>query len=462
MGSTVGRSVTAITESARDIPVVANVDVLVVGGGPAGVGAAVGSARTGAHTMLVERYGFLGGMWTAGMVVTLGGFNSWLRPYWRCVGGVASDWLTRAATLKGAEDNQSWVLNSDPETMKLVADQLMEEGGVEVLFHAWGARPIVENRSVHGLFVENVSGRQAILASVVVDCTGNGDIAAQAGAPFEKRVFLQPMTLTFRLGNVSTGGAGETPALIPIGPAPCVLTEPLLSQYTSRRRVSFDRQAMLTAHQRGELPVFGGPWFGGLEGNVLWVNATRIYGDACNARNLSRAEMEGRRDVRELVDYFRRFVPGFSGVRLLETGTQVGVRETRRIVGEYVITDEDIRKATYHDDTVAVGCWPIDVHPHRGVSGLHSLYVPLPYGIPYRCLIPKGIDNLLVAGRCISATAEAMGSIRIGATCAALGHAAGVAAGIAAKRGLPVRHVDHRYLRDVLRTQGAVLESKSR
>lgn len=450
-----------ICESGREVGVIDEADVLVVGGGPAGVCAAVASARAGARTFLVERHGFFGGMWTAGMVLTLAGYNSWLRPYRRCVDGIAGEWLRRAAAMGGAEDSESWVLNSDPEAMKLAADGLLEESGVGFLLHTWGASPIVADGEVRGVCVENVDGRGAVLARVTVDCTGNGDVMARSGAGWRKGPSLQPMSMPFRIGDVhpDPGVDHLAPARIPIGPEPGLLEEPLLSRYASRRHdVACDREAMRAAGARGELPAFGGPWFGGMEKRIAWVNTTRVFGDASNAAELTAAEVKGRRDVQTLMAYFKAHLPGFEQARLLQTSAQMGIRETRRLAGTYTLTGDDIRSGARFEDTVAVGCWPIDVHPSGGEAGVHAMYVPLPYGIPYRCLLPVEVGGLLVAGRCLSADRQALGSCRVGATCAALGQAAGVAAAVAAREGMSPAQVDVRRVREALVSQGAVVD----
>jgi hypothetical protein len=454
-------STRTIQEEARQVEVIDEVEVLVVGGGPAGVCAAVGAARAGARTFLVENHGFLGGMWTAGMVLTLAGYNSWLRPYRRCVAGVPGEWLARAAALGGAEDHAGWVLNSDPEVMKLVADALLLETGVTRLYHTRAAAPIMAGSAVTGACIENSDGRRAILARVTVDCTGNGDLLARSGAPYDKSAKLQPMTLPFRMGGVTPNSRVDLtqPALIPIGPEAVLLQEPLLSEYASvRRDVACDRAAMQRAREQGRLPGFGGPWFGGLERDVVWVNATRISGDASVAAELTRAEIQGRRDAFALAGYFREHLPGFERARLVQTSTQIGIRETRRLIGEHVLTADEIRANSPCADSIAVGCWPIDVHPAEREVGVHAMYVPRPYGIPYRCLLPRRVEGLLAAGRCLSATREALGSVRVGATCAATGQAAGVAAALAARGNGQPRAVDCGQLKRTLAAQGAILE----
>ncbi len=450
-----------IHEQARDTTVVADVDVLVVGGGPAGVCAAVAAGRAGASVFIVESNGFSGGMWTAGMVLTLAGFNSWLRPYRRCVAGVPGEWLARSAALGGAEDNASWVLSSDPETVKLVADELLAEAGVGILYHTWAAAPILQDGRVCGALVENVGGRSAFRARVTVDCTGNGDMLARAGVAWEKGRALQPMTAAFRLGSVRSDPAFDhtAPVCIPIGPEPTLLQDPLASQYASRRLdFVYDRDKMKAARERGEIPPYGGPWFGGLEKDIAWVNGTRIYGDASDPAELSRAEVEGRRAVAALAGYFRGNFPGFEQARLLQSGSHIGVRETRRMVGEYVLTGDDVRAGRPFEDSIAVGCWPIDVHPSQGEVGVHAMFVPLPYCIPYRCLVPREVGGLLAAGRCVSVDRQALGTARVGATCAAVGQAAGAAAALAARGGVEPRRVDAGELRRLLASQGAIVD----
>lgn len=455
-------SVSEVIEESRQIAVFDEVDVVVIGGGPAGVTAAVGAARAGARTVLVERHGFLGGMWTAGMVLTLAGYNSWLKPYTRCVDGIAGEWIDRAQREGGANVNEGFVINSDPEVMKRVADDMIEESGVRLLLHTWGARPIMEHERVRGVYVENVDGRTAILADVTIDATGNGDVFTRGGAAWVTSNSLQPMTMPFRMGNCSPDGnvSHEAPATLPIGPEPGMLREPVLSDYSSvRHDIGVDRDGMAAARDEGELPRFGGPWFGGLEKEVVWVNATRILGNAADAQDLTRAEIQGRRETKKVVEYFRRNVPEFKDATLLHTSTQIGVRETRRLQGEMTLTGDDVRGAREFDDSIAVGCWPIDVHPTEKVVGTHAMYVPAPFDIPYSIMVPESLDGILATGRCISADREALGSVRVGATCAALGHAAGVAAAIAARTGRSVRDVDVSQVQGELRTQEALVST---
>jgi len=214
---------------------------------------------------------------------------------------------------------------------------------------------------------------------------------------------------------------------------------------------------MRAARIRGELPVFGGPWFGGTEKNDVWVNTVRILGDATDNRDLTRAEVQGRRDAHTLFTYLRDHVDGFDGSRLERTSPTIGIRETRRLVGITTLTGDEIRSGEQADDSIALGAWPIDVHPTDGEVGAHTMYVPAPYGIPYGALVPATTDGLLAAGRCISVDREALGSARVGATCCATGHAAGTAAALSARSGVHPRALDVVTLQRTLREQSALV-----
>lgn len=448
-------------EPSREVPILADVDVLVVGGGPAGVAAATAAARSGARTLLVEESGGFGGMWTQGLVITLAGYNSWLAPSrQRVVDGVGGEWLRRAASMGGASDHDGWVLNSDPETMKLVADELLTDAGVDFLLHVLVTYPIVEDGTVVGCVLETREGRLAVTAKVTVDATGNGDVIARSGTDWLKGDTLQPMTMPIYISNVAPDPEVDhlTPAHVRIGPEAGYLDgRGLADSQAARRDVPLDLDTMRAARIRGELPVFGGPWFGGMEKSEVWVNTVRIIGDATDNRDLTRAEVQGRRDAHTLFAYLRDHVDGFERSRLERTSPTIGIRETRRLVGVMTLTGDEIRAREQADDSIALGAWPIDVHPTDGEIGAHTMYVPAPYGIPYGALVPATTDGLLAAGRCISVDREALGSARVGATCCATGHAAGTAAALSARSGVQPRALDVATLQRALREQGALV-----
>lgn len=447
-------------EKEKNIEIIEEVDVVVIGGGPAGIGAAIGAAKTGACTMIIEVLGSFGGMWTNGLVITLGGYNNWLRPYQRNVNGVMGEWLVLAEHKGGAENSRSWVLDSDPEIMKVVVDKMLLDNNVKCLLHTWVADVIVENNVIRGVLVENVDGRKAIMAKQVIDCTGNGDVFARAGEAFSISSDMQPMTLSFYFAEVEpkTNIKYEEEVLIPFGPEPGYLRGQLMKDWQSPRRdVDVDRAKMKDAHENGKFPEYGGPWFGGLKERFPWVNTTRVFASGINASELTKAEMTSRKNAHEMMDYYRKECDGFQNSWIMRTASTIGIRETRRLEGVYTLTGEDVMECRKFEDTIAMGSWPIDIHPGKGHSGQHDLYVPLPYQIPFRTLLPKTIDNLLVAGRCISVDREALGSIRVGATCGALGHAAGVAAALSAKLELRPRMLDHKLVQHELLKQNAIL-----
>jgi hypothetical protein len=222
------------------------------------------------------------------------------------------------------------------------------------------------------------------------------------------------------------------------------------------------RAAMTAAVEKGELASFGGPWFAGLDESEVWVNTTQQFIDATDVRSLTSGEIDGRRQVREVIDFWKRNVDGFENAALLCTAARLSIRETRRVMGEHVLTAEDVIEARPAPDGIALGCWPIDVHRSKGEAlserdRQYRGHRPTPYRIPYRCLVPLKVDQLLVAGRCISTSREGMGSIRVMGTCMAIGEAAGTAAALAARRGIRPRDLDIEALQSALRRQGVML-----
>jgi len=438
---------------ARDALVAGDTDVLVVGGGPSGLGAALGAAAAGARVVLAERYGFLGGNATAALVMPLTSFHAHRDrapvidetvlfppdqgPGEPVIAGVFRRLLVRLFRAGGAlqpSEQTGFTVPFDPELFKLVALELLDEAGVQFLLHSF-ASAVIESRGgrVGGVVFEGKSGPLAVRAHTIVDCTGDGDIAALAGAPYEvgreSDGRVQPMTLMFRMVEFERAAF-----------AAYVRAHP-----TEWRGVLglWDLVERATAAGELELPREDILFFGTPHAREVSVNSTRVTDVlGTSVWDLTRAEWESRRQLRQIVAFLRKYVPGFADAYNAQSGVSVGVRETRRIVGEYQLTSDDILNARKFDDVVARGAYPIDIHNPAG-KGTMLRRVPSgeAYDIPLRCLTPQRLDNLLVAGRCISGTHEAHSSYRVMPISMATGHAAGVCAALAARGNRAVRDV---------------------
>ncbi|MBW3643846.1 MAG: FAD-dependent oxidoreductase, partial [Actinobacteria bacterium] len=448
--------------------VAAHCDVLVVGGGPAGLGAALGAAAAGARVVLAERYGFLGGNATVSLVMPLMSFHTQREsppppvdagrlmptdhgPGDAVVAGVLQTLLERLVAVGGAvtpSQETGYTVPFDPEAYKLVMLDLLDEAGVEFVFHAFASGVVVEH-GVPGVVFETKSGPLVALATTVVDCTGDGDVAAAAGVPFEvgraEDGLVQPMTLMFRMIEF------ERPDF-----AAYVRDHPdqwrgvhglwhLVAEATEAGELELPREDILffaTPHER-----------------EISVNTTRVGGVlATDVWDLSFAEWQTRRQMRQIADFLRRYVPGFAQAYVAQSGVSIGVRETRRIVGKYQLTAEDVLSARKFPDVIARGSYPIDIHNPKGTGTvLQKLPPGEAYDIPLRCLLPRELDWLLVAGRCISGTHEAHSSYRVTPIAMATGQAAGVCAALAARAGTPPDRVEVEAIQHELVRQGANL-----
>jgi hypothetical protein len=456
----------SITLPPRQATPVGQTDVLVVGGGPAGIGAALGAAAAGAGVILAERYGFLGGDATATLVAPMMSYHtqsqtkhpSGIRlmpsdhgPGEPVLGGVVSTLVDRLVRAGGAVPpslETGYVVPFDPEVFKSVAFDLLDEAGVPYLLHAL-ATDVVHEGSTPGVVFATKSGPVAVLAQVLIDATGDGDIAAGAGAAFEigdpERGLVQPMTLMFRMVQFEYELFDRYIRAHPGQWSGVHGLRDLVRQAADAGELDLPREDIL---------LFGTPH----EHEVV-VNSTRVTQVlGTNVWNLTSAEAEGHRQMRRIADFLKRHVPGFEKAYVAQSGVQIGVRETRRILGEYQLTGDDVLNARKFEDSIARSSYPIDIHDP---SGKGTLLRRLPegeyYDIPLRTLIPKETDNLLVAGRCISATHEANSSLRTMPTSMATGQAAGVCAALAARGGRPPRRTPASDVQAELRRQGAIL-----
>ncbi len=439
-----------IEEPSRKVPVVAECEVLVLGGGPAGIAAAVSASRRGARTLLLERYGFLGGMGTAAMVTNFCGLHATINgSVQQVVRGVADDILERLQGLDGLRaphsvpDPNGGIGTAaqayDTAAYKIAADDLMTSAGVDVRFHAFAVGAVTTNGTIDAILVETKSGRGAIKAQMFIDCSGDADLAAWAGAPFEKgdaNGFMAFPTTMFRIANVNDeramkdGRPNLTALIADAGPD---YDLPRKTGVLNIQTHAGEWRANLTQVSRNGAPVDGSDW-----------------------ADLSYAETEGRRQIVEYFRFLKDRVPGFEDAYLLETAPQIGIRETRRIVGEHQLSEEEVLGCEDFDDSIGCNGWPLEQHL-RGSAKWTFIQGRGYHQIPYGATLPKGVHNLLVAGRCASTTPEGQASLRVSGPCFAMGQAAGTAAEMARRAGLAPANIDRRKLQHQLVEDGAFI-----
>lgn len=427
-----------ITEKGGRVPIVARADLVVVGGGPAGISAAVAGARSGLSVVLLERYPYLGGLASGGMVIVLDDMCNGdeisvrglcmemmerMERIGLCVVPPEADRRSDPALWRkwarwGVFDFHSHVKPQpicyaaafDPDGFKRVSNQMVEEAGINLRLHSWFSRAIVEDGRIVGVVCETKSGRQAVMGSVVVDATGDLDVAASAGAPFIHGAFI--VTTVFRLGGVDTEAA---------------------------ERFEYEEPAAFEALDREAKRIMGGSWAKWwlktpLPG-IVWCNCPHMTGyDGLKIEDLTRADLEGRKRIDALLEFVRAKMPGFEQAVIVDVAPQLGIRQTRLLEGEYVLTKEDVTGRRHFADSVA-----------RGRD----------YYYPYRSLLPRNVGQLLVAGRHYSATSSAQKISREIPPCMAMGEAAGVAAAVALESGVDVHSADVERIQVRLRAQGA-------
>lgn len=437
-------------EPQRRLPVFGEFDVVVLGGGPAGIAAAVAAARGGARTLLVERYGFLGGMGTAGGVTNLAGLYGRLNgEMTQLVRGVADDLMERIEALGGLNAPQDGmqgrirVRSYDVSAYKCAADELLLSAGAQLLFHAWAVGVLrAEQARIDAVVVETKSGRQAVRAHAFIDCTGDADVAHFCGCPYDtgdgQGGGLYPSTM-FRVGYVDA-----PKALAAVGEFKAI--NAFMAQAAGRYR--FPRDGAILRPQKNPQE-----W----RANVTQVSiASGAPVDATDALQLSAGEVEGRRQIVEYFRFLRHEVPGFEQALITEIAPQLGIRESRRLRGVYQLSGDDIRRSARFEDSIGINAWPMELHVQGRIDwGFPEDPERAFNELPWRMLLAPGVDNLLVAGRCASMTHEGQSAARASGGCFAMGQAAGTAAALAGA-GARFHNVDVQALRQRLHAAGAI------
>ncbi len=457
-----------VTEPAREVPVVIEADVVVCGGGPGGFPAAIAAARHGARTVLVERYGFMGGLATAGLVAPILAHTA-SESHTPIVEGILKEITERMHALGCApsweEALGEWGVRFDSEALKLVIDEMCQEAGVQLMLHSTVTAVVMAGERIAAAIVESKSGRQAVAGKVFVDATGDADVAARAGAP----------TTQGRAFDGRGESMGSFFHLAGMGP---------LSEERKRELGRQVEREMEDGRFRFYNPNF-------LNDNAHHKdhsanNMTRFSGDSTDAGDMTRAELSVRREVWALMRYLRAVAPEFRDAYVQQTSSQVGPRESRQIVGLYALTGDDVHLGHKFADAIARGSWWIDIHcplgntwpvhlcvvecpkgaecpfwaaEHEKMRSRQELYPPKGdwYDIPYRTLLSVRVPNLLASGRAISATHEGMAGARVMGTCIAIGQAAGTAAALAVAAGVDPAGVDVLALQDALRADGQLV-----
>ena len=411
-------------------------DVLVCGGGCAGTAAALSSARNGARTLLVEKAPFAGGIITSVGLPYFDGIAD-IKTHRVVVRGIALELLAKTGVCAADAREITPHNPTIPNTFefKVLLDRELQACGdkLTVLFNSIVCDAESANGRVTSVVIANKDGLVRIRPKVVIDCTGDADVAARAGVATEQSPEVQPLTLHFRIGRVQK--------------------VPDMSKLC--------REALVKAQERGELPHFYGPGVMFLFAREeVYVHGVRVPANPTDAADLSRAEMQGRADALAMFRAWKRDVPAFADSYFIEAYPWIGVRESRRLLGQHVLTEADIMKSRRFDDAIATGCWYLDLHPNKTTLGSANNFdpkkvQPAPYDIPYRSLVPQQIENLLVAGRCHSATRGAHASTRVTVTAMALGEAAGCAAAMSLKEKVTVATLNGQHVREALSKQNA-------
>ena len=450
-----------INEPAREIKVRADVDVLVVGGGPAGIMAAEAAARDGKlKVMLIESRGYLGGNLTIGLPIL-----SYLNAKGeQVIKGAAQKFIDRLRARNAASEHTPCKLHisltiADSEEIKTVAWEMMDDAGVDVLLYAFASDAIVEDGCVKGVIIESKAGREAILAKTVIDCTGDADVAFRAGVECRKgdeRGRMQPPSLMFSMRGVNMAQVRDN-VVNHYDEYGMDIMPPEQFRKGKFTMVGMRKQ-LADARSKGYgLTVDRTIFTTGINDDEVWVNMTRVSGvDSTDPASYTHAEHKCRKQLYEAVRYLKDYIPGFENAWLETVPPFTGIRESRVIVGKYTLTKEDLLEARHFDDEIAVASYPVDLHHEEG-GDCTLIYSKGDYEIPYRTLVPEKIKGLLVAGRNASMDHKAMAATRVMATCMAMGEAAGAAARIAIEDGVDPSEVDVKKVQKALLDNGGYL-----
>ncbi len=443
----------SILEPAKRIPVFGTYDVVVCGGGPAGIASAIASARNGAKTLLIEQGGALGGMGTLGEVPSFCPFGKGKRTAITGIGLEAVERLKKAGGLGVTADAIPWVVK-DPEKLKVIYDEMVSESGAKLLFFTFVSGVIKQKDKISYVLIENKSGRQAVAAKIFIDATGDADVAAAAGCAFskgDKRGIMQAASLCFRSIGIEKKKYYK------------------FSRAIDARGGAKEWWASLV--KKGKLAKIDKTEYRGLGSQEIYPgslghNFGHVYfADGTNAKDLTRVMVSGRKLAQSFVEYGRKHIPGMKNAKIVATGALPGIRETRRIKGAYELTLDDYLNARHFPDDIAVYDYTIDVHnatsnkkeAQKFDKDFYSLWLKKgqTYGISFRSLLPQGVSNLLVAGRSISSDRMMNGSVRVMPACFATGQAAGTAAALSAGEKTVPGKLDIRFLRQRLEKQVA-------
>lgn len=423
-----------------EVPIKGEFDVVVCGGGVAGFVAAISAARNGAKTALVEQYGFLGGTATAGMVSPIAEFRKAGQPMIKGIPWEFAEKLIDAGM--ALNDLSKDYLLFDQEYYKLIAQQMVVEAGVTLFLHTYVTGIEMKEGHISHVYVVNKSGNMALGAKTVIDCTGDADIAYEAGVPMlNDSDSLQPMTLWLKLGGVDTAAIEAADR----------------ANKSKRRQIWSIHEKLNELRNEKYVPQFGGPWvFSTFHDGIVNINITRVSANAADGDDLTRAEITLHNDAYTLIQLLKENFVEFKDCFILQSATAAGARESRRIKGVYTVPVDELLERKHYEDSIAMGGHCIDVH--RAESSEQDVqFLTEPYYIPYRCMITSEVDNLFVAGRSVSAYKQAQATMRVQGPCMAEGQAAGCAAAMCVEKNQNVWEIDVQELRTRLKEQNVIL-----